>query len=256
MLLLLAGCNQPANQPQNQANNSDSTNGGITQPQTNTGTIDSPDQTNPVGEGKTAGQAENIGEQDVFSQFTNALGLYPEYKATYNFSSTTSGQTTGGTYTWYFKSSKQRTDMALQQVNSRTWILSDKLVTCSTSPGSEQESCYEFALNDSSSDQGLQTFKANDLTTNRSNYTVTSLPARTIAGQAAICYQIITTVQNIESTSEYCLSSRGILLYLNSTTQNNSWEMEATSVTNSVTDAEMTPPAAQRFEMPQYPEGP
>ena len=98
------------------------------------------------------------------------------------------------------------------------------------------------------------TFKS--LSDNIAQYNVAQLPGRTIAGTAALCYNL-TDLKDMASTSwaAECYSSAGPLLYLQAAEMSGGalqvTTMTATSFSTSVSDADFTPPAAPQ-DMSSY----
>lgn len=240
--ILLFGCTQSNNQNppadnQNQQNNAND---------------------NMADNSNNDAMADNDGQntdsmEDAFSQLVGNLTGTPSYKATYNVSITGDSVAMSGTYTNYFKLPKMRVDVQLQGTQARTWILPEKIVSCSTTDGEEQ--CYEMTQQPSTAPQTLD---ADEMEQNRANYSVRALPSRTIANETANCFEV-TVTGSTPVTSEYCLASDGVMLYLKAASEYGQSEMTATSVTRSVTDAEMTPPAASAMpgagDYPGMPEG-
>ncbi len=171
---------------------------------------------------------------DALESFLSAFGSLPEYKVTYN--SVTTGQAAfSGDMTWYFKAPRMRFDVTTQGVASRTFITPEKTVVCSDSGSGE--TCYDIP-----SFAGMTpNVDAAEIRENQSAYAVESIGQRSYAGETGNCYR----VTHEGATSEYCGTTDGVMLYVKGSAEGATTEMTATSVSRTVTDADVTPPASQ-----------
>ena len=227
-LVLLAGCadNDQQNQEQQNANQGEGSGSGTN-----------------MNANETSGSAE-----DAFSMFRDLLGKKGEWKAEYDMTTKTQGTEQKVATTMYYKGERQRMDFSSPEANTKIWVTPEKVVSC-VDEGSEN--CFVMDAYDSAS----YIIEGNEIETNRQNYTVTSLPGRTIAGEQAKCFKVIYRGE-YDSETDYCTTGDGIMLYTKGSAEGAEWEMKAKSVSRSVTDAEMTPPEAQSIEdMYGMPEG-
>ena len=141
---------------------------------------------------------------------------------------------------------KIRNDMAVQGMESRTYILGNDAYTCTSQQGSW--TCYKYT-------GAMQAYGSADISkgleADSSKYTVTADGTMQVAGTTATCYQVVSS----DGTSRYCVSAEGVPLYVKSTSKDNTvMEMTATSYSASVSDADFTLPATPT-ELPTVPNG-
>ncbi|MFH1650066.1 MAG: hypothetical protein ABIA93_05950 [Candidatus Woesearchaeota archaeon] len=119
----------------------------------------------------------------------------------YEVQSNANGQATNAEMTQYSKSGKSRVDSMAQGMESRAYMMDNKVYSCIN-----QGTWMCFAA-DSQQDSGADLTKYND---DSKAYQVTAMPSRNIAGKTAKCFQII-----VESAkAQYCLSPEGVPLYI------------------------------------------
>jgi hypothetical protein len=77
------------------------------------------------------------------------------------------------------------------------------------------------------------------------DYTITADGTKTVAaGVTGNCFKVVSKeASQSQYSSRFCMSSEGVPIYMSGTTEAGSMEMEATNISNNVTDADFTPPA-------------
>ena len=211
------------------------------------GAATAPAATSPAGETPEAqaGSGELAGLADKFGKAT--------FKVTYQLSGAGAG-VTEGSLTWYKKGDNLRMDMTSESGGEQTSAIfivrPDTSYYCSN--GSEvggAGSCFATP-----SDEGVgmgDTAAELEKTLTDPNLNIVSTSSREIAGEKAKCY----TVQSpdIEGEAELCMSSDGVPLYSNETTEGGEMTMEATDFTHDVSDNDFEAPYPVSEGLPGQP---
>lgn len=173
-------------------------------------------------------------ETSAFRELISMQGNL-EFSATYNVVTTAQGTTTNAVMTQYFKGlDRIRMDMTTQGTEARTYILGDTIHVCTQLNGNWM--CFENEQSNVSA-AGI----SDEVRENPEQFSPMMLPARTIAGTTASCYRLSMP----ESTTDYCFTADGVLLYSKTEDMAGQYmsEVTATSFSTSVADAV--------FEVPQ-----
>lgn len=230
-LLLLAGCTGT----QNPADTSNPNNNNSANPPA-TG-----DNTNPPANGN------DVTFSDLWNM-QSGLNHRIEYKVTMTGTSNEL-PVSGSKYIYYFKQNKMRTDITAStsqgSVETRMYFsLDDKSKVTNCTQFNGQWNCT-FITIDKLTEQG-GTVPGSDAI-NESDYTITPDGTKTAAGLTGNCFKLVSKDPELSNyEARYCITSNGIPIYSISTAGNGTVELEATSVTNNVTDADFTPPATPR----------
>jgi hypothetical protein len=171
-----------------------------------------------------------------------------EYKVDYDFSSSGPGAAGSGKQIIAIKGKKVKTEVEIEGTKSTTFMMDDKIYTCTTATGTL--ACYELPKTqvDTSTTDNQEKLKEN-----WEKYDITELPGRTIAGAQTTCFKYA----NTDGTAEYCYTNEGAPLYIKYVAKSVTTEMTATKYSRSVSDSEFTLPAEpQTFEMPKIPNYP
>ena len=126
---------------------------------------------------------------------------------------------------------------------------------CSSDDGVEQ--CLESPLGDTLPVPFLSIFTDPDGFTDLIDTTFAGVDVdrsdRTIAGQDAACYSISGDIEGETGSAEYCFGDSGVLLLLRAVIEGEAeFSLEATSVEDSVSDADLEPPF-DVVESPDFP---
>jgi hypothetical protein len=189
-------------------------------------------QGNNAGNTPTDNNAQDNTLKKFFSNFPDTL----QYKVTYQYSTSAQGISTSGTETIVMKGKDIRTDVTTAQVSASTYILGDKIYSCSNAQG--QTICYELPSNQQQqSSNAVQNQES--LKQNWENFNMQMLGTRDIAGTTATCF----SYEIQQGTYEYCYSSNYVLLYMKADVNGYTSELTATSFSNTVSDSEFDLPA-------------
>ena len=175
-----------------------------------------------------------------------------EYVVAYDTTMTMEGTEQKAETTYYTKGEdKIRMDtttdvQGMGAVESRFYMFPNQLVMCSKQSG--QWTCMKMQQQEESTDPDQQ---MRDIEDNIDQSPVTRLPDRVIAGVAAKCYKMTTSIKAPEAgetgmsswETSYCISDDGVLLYSDSKSGNVHTVMEATKYSTTVSDSDFVPPA-------------
>ena len=204
-------------------------------------------------QGKSEGKPQDSPQQeppqlpslDPSSELTNLLnkGQNAQYQVVYDLTSNGYGEPLVYEMTQYKKgAAKTRIDTTTSGISSRSYVLLDKVYTCSDQKG---WTCYEFSA-DYSQSTGVGTAFEDELST----YEVKSLGDRQIVGTSSKCFSI----KNKSEDVEYCLSAEGVPLYMKSESDAEGQKITTTMVAKSynkdVSDGDFELPAkAQKMDL-------
>ncbi len=170
------------------------------------------------------------------------------YKATYKVSGTASGQSISMEQTTYQKPPKMRTDMTLAQGGTSMFMLEEGMFMCTSVGGNK--TCMKLPA--AQSDQATEA--QNEMTSKPENFDATPAGTRQIAGQSGNCFNVKPKQKGSFDQATYCLTSSGIPLFTQIKGSNVEMTMEATSVSTTVSDADLQLPApATDFHFPSVP---
>ena len=171
------------------------------------------------------------------------------YKATYKVTGTSGGQSFTMEQTTYQKPPKMRTDMTLPQGATSMFILEEGVFMCTAAGG--DKTCIK--MGSAQGAQGDQTAAAqNEMTTKPENFDATPAGTRQIAGQTGNCFTVKPKQMGSFDQATYCVTSSGIALFTQVKGTNFDMTMEATSVSTTVSDADLQLPAPV-MDMPSVP---
>lgn len=173
--------------------------------------------------GKEVKEVSGSGISDILSNRAST------YKVSYDAS--TSGQVEQ--ITMAFKNNKIRYDTVAnvqgQETTTSVFMLDGKTYVCTEKP---QKMCL------ATGETNAPSTGAEAIESDLSDYGITSLPSRTIAGTSAKCFKFTSK----DASADMCYSNDGVMLYIKS----DQMEMTATSYTTSVPDS--------TFELPSTPQ--
>ena len=235
-VLLSAGCNGPS------------------------GTKETTGSTQAVSEEKTVTtQKSESGSKPSGGVLDDITGLFAsrpvEYMVEYKTSITMKNEEeSAGTMAFYYRGADQiRTDMYMDNMESRYYLNKDDFVMCNNQGG--EWSCMK--IQKGQSQQQDVNKNMDDLKKNVETNPVTRLPDRVIIGIICKCFNVKVTVNmqraketglsEIESIS--CVSPQGVPLYTESKSEGMSSIQEATRYSTSVSDADFVPPAEPKDMM-------
>jgi hypothetical protein len=163
-----------------------------------------------------------------------------EVKAAYDFTSTAAGTTTTASFTIYSKPPDSRFDVVEGGVTSTILTTGGKTYICSADTGSCYESPTQIPLpflsffTDPTSLSSMIGANLSDANINRSS--------KTVAGQSADCFAVAGGAAGAVGTGEVCFSSDGVLLSITANSAGTVFTLAATSVTGTVSAADLTLP--------------
>ncbi len=141
---------------------------------------------------------------------------------------------------WYYKNGQIRTDLIVNQMETRTYMNGSNAVTCVSQAGNW--TCYTLAHH---ADLGnpLQ-----DMKDNIDSSQIMLLPGKVVAGVNTKCFKSTTNDTNIIDAigiwnNSYCLSPEGVPLYEESTNGSMNIITTATKYSTQVSDTDFIPPA-------------
>lgn len=211
------------------------------------------DVTNDVQNDAPSNEVQGSSDLDklekLFSAKTNT-----QWKISYNIVNNYDGQTMSSTMTQYMKTDKKmRTDVALDGMESRMYIVDDTYTSCTKY--SADWSCMQFT--DDGSTEELEMVEVEENIEERpDDYDVVEDGTKVVAGITAECYKI--AEKNENSVIRYCFANDGAPLYVYVSSPEGTSEMTATSYAKSVSDSDFKLPAEPKsFEetMPAFPDG-
>jgi hypothetical protein len=166
-----------------------------------------------------------------------------EVKAAYNFSTTSAGTTTPGTFTLYSKPPDWRFDFSSGSTTGSIISVGGKSYFCTPEGGG---ACIESSslsqvpfpflsiFTDPTTLSSMIGANLSDVNINRSS--------KTVAGQSADCFAVAGGAAGAVGTGEVCLSSDGVLLSITANSAGTEFSLEATSVSGTVSASDLTPP--------------
>jgi len=179
---------------------------------------------------------------DFETLVANSLNL--EYKATYETTIISDGETLSSTSTMVLKGEKMRTDTTTEYdgevMQSSIYLLEDGVYICSFDP---ETTCLFFGGSEDyeTADSAGSTL-TDQVADSPDNYDIFAKPSRTIAGITAPCFGFAGF--DIDGEFETCYSSEGLNLYTHYSYGTDEYTMIATSVQiGSVSDSEFVLPA-------------
>src|SRR6266542_1895866 len=168
-------------------------------------------------------------------------GKATTYKATYKWTITAGGQTTTSEQTWYYKAPNSRFDYSIGPGASfSVFSLADGTFVCTNAGGTAfcQKSADQAALGQNpAADFALQ------LQGDPSKFNASFTGTQSIAGQQAQCYTVKSLAGTTFGDVSTCYSSAGVPLKTTITAQGQTFVMEATAFSTTVTDADFKLPA-------------
>jgi hypothetical protein len=168
-----------------------------------------------------------------------------EYKVTYKITATGTGaEALSGTQTWYFKPPRSRFDFTANMGGTLTtmsiFTLPEGSYMCFAMAGQSQ--CLGTPATGSPLDQNPAAVAQRQMVDNPSAFGATFTGAKTIAGQAGLCYDVKATAGAF-SAGTFCYTKEGIQLLSAFTTQGLTLSTEATNLSLTVPDSDFTLPA-------------
>ena len=171
-------------------------------------------------------------------------GKLTTYKATYKWTITAGGQTTTSEQTWYYKAPNSRFDFSAGPgATFSVYSLADGTYVCTSAGGSAfcQKSSDQSTMSQNpAADFALQ------LQGDPSKFNASFTGSQSIAGQQAQCYTVKSLAGGTFGDVSTCYSSAGVPLKTTITAQGQTFVMEATAFSTTVTDADFKLPAAVR----------
>lgn len=166
-----------------------------------------------------------------------------EVKAAYNFTTTSGGTTTQGTFTLYSKPPDWRVDFTTSGVTATIISTGGKSYlctaqggagTCLPSPTTASALPFLTLFTDPTSLSSLIGANLSGANINRSS--------KTIAGQSADCFAVAGAAAGAVGTGNVCFSSDGVLLSITANSAGTDINLEATSVAGTVSASDLTLP--------------
>ena len=148
-----------------------------------------------------------------------------EYMVTYEYSFM--GQDMS--MTQYASGSNFRTDSVAMGVESRNYILGDRVVTCMLQ---DSWMCFETDMSEVDDVQAGADPVFDDVEHDSFDGVIEPLPGRTIAGVSADCFRVVS--DEYDGAYTYCFSSQGIPLFVELDSEFGDWRMIATEFSSSV----------------------
>jgi hypothetical protein len=134
---------------------------------------------------------------------------------------------------------KIRFDMTTSSIETQTYVVDGKMTSCTKLSGAWNCVTAESTKPDTSATI------SNDIKTNSADYTITTMPDRTIAGASASCFKVVSK----DSTVNYCYSSDAVPLYVKTEGLANgktvTTEMTATAYSKTVSADVFVPPKSE-----------
>jgi hypothetical protein len=162
-----------------------------------------------------------------------------QWKIAYDLKSSAQGEQTTMQMTQYMKGEQKfRTDMTVQGMESRMYMVNEVYTMCTKSDGNW--ACFK---SEPSKDTTASTEKWEDsYEEDTTKYNIVEDGTKNVAGVSTKCFKI-TEISNTKATVRYCFANDGAPLYMFFTDGENTSEMIATSYTKSVSDSDFNPPA-------------
>jgi hypothetical protein len=185
-------------------------------------------------------------ETGAADQFAKLIGMRKGgWKAVYDVK-TTDAPTSE--LTQYMKGDMARIDMAVSGSETRAYMKSGYIYTCTKQPDWQ---CFKFPMTPEQKAAGVDT----EIDKNPSSYKPVLDGTLQIAGTTATCFKLTApdSTQAAGSTSRYCVSPEGVPLYAKvmKSSGETMTEMTAKSYSATVPDSDFEPPAvAQEIQMP------
>jgi hypothetical protein len=138
------------------------------------------------------------------------------------------------TVTQYFKGKNMRMDSAVSSsMVVEVFFIDSKTYSCTKASESTPFMCFESSSGDDTTPE-----TADNLKDSESDYVITPLPDRTIAGIPAKCFTFTAKSGGLQN-ADYCMSTDGIILSVTGSEVS----MVATSVQRGIADSVFTLPA-------------
>jgi hypothetical protein len=197
--------------------------------------------------GETPQDADGDADGDAASSLRNLAGQFAEQEAkvAYTFSTTSAGETMDGSFTLYWKPPDSwRMDISSPDGDATILLTGGSSYLCTAEGGGQ---CLQSPLGNIPVPFLSYFTDPNGLT----DLVDTSLggadvdveeSSREIAGQDATCFSVSGTIEGEQGSGEYCFSDDGILLLVSASSDQGDFQLEATSVEGSVSDADLEPP--------------
>ncbi|MBI2983516.1 MAG: hypothetical protein HYY42_04980 [Chloroflexi bacterium] len=160
------------------------------------------------------------------------------FRVTYRITVTGAAAGASGTQTWYVKGGASRFDFTIAQGSASVYVIPDGAFLCSAAGG--QAICLAMPAA-SALQQNPSAALDVQLHERPDRFTATYEGTRQIVGQTAQCYTVVTASSG---SARVCYTATGIPLFIGSTAPGVTTTMEATDLGTTVSDADLTLPAA------------
>ena len=189
----------------------------------------------------TAQPAANAGQPKLNEILASAK--LSEYKVTYRITAT---GVPASEQTWYFKPPRSRFDFGMdmgggQKTTISFFTLPDGTFYCFSGGGQSQ--CLTVPGVGSPLDANFAAVAQQSLIGHPDQYGATFKEAKTIAGQAGLCYDVTGSATGAFSAGTFCYTKEGLSLLSSFTLQGSTWTTEATNLSRTVPDSDFTLPA-------------
>ena len=189
----------------------------------------------------TAQPTANAGQPKLNEVLASAK--LSEYKVTYKITAT---GVPASEQTWYFKPPRTRFDFGIDMGGGQKTVISfftlpDGTFYCFAAAGQSQ--CLSVPGVGSPLDANMAAVAQQSLIGHPDQYGATFKEAKTIAGQAGLCYEVTGSPAGAFSAGNFCYTKDGLSLLSSFTVQGSTWTTEATNLSRTVPDSDFTLPA-------------
>ncbi|MPZ24333.1 MAG: hypothetical protein GEU28_12540 [Dehalococcoidia bacterium] len=186
---------------------------------------------------------EGGGASGDTAEFEEILGNLDDFRAAYQLE----GAGFTGSATLYQSGGNFRMDFEGDDLTGTLIVTDTDSYICSDDVGGEggEGFCLAFPGGEELGDTGVpfsQIFSDILAGTDEAGVSLSDAEDREVAGEEASCFNVSSTEDGLESETLVCLSSDGIPLLIEGTTEGEIYSMEATSVSDDVSDADFEPP--------------
>ncbi|MFH1064520.1 MAG: hypothetical protein V1729_05545 [Candidatus Woesearchaeota archaeon] len=141
------------------------------------------------------------------------------------------------TMTQYLSGSNMRTDMQMEQGETRAYIIGKTMTSCNDMQGGW--TCMKIDMPEENNINQMM----DSVESRPDDYDVSPDGTKKVAGVTAICFNVKVSKDKTQATLRECFSKEGVPLYLKMDSEGRMTEMTAISYNNHVPAGTFTPPA-------------
>ncbi|MBW2966924.1 hypothetical protein KY362_00400 [Candidatus Woesearchaeota archaeon] len=187
------------------------------------------------GESDVEDASEGSDWADRFSDFVSMKSRL-KYKVTYDFEGP---DMQGMEMVYYVDRDRTRTDMEVEGVEIRTYLMDGTATSCTKQDGWE---CMQMRMPEGEDIMSQLT----EIEETPDNYDIEYAGTKTVAGKTGICYDITVREDGNTFKVKECFSKEGVPLYMEATHDDGKTVMRATSFSTDVRNSDFDLPAEPR----------